>query len=240
MDLGLEGRVFVLTGATAGLGYAAASALVREGARVVVSSRSPARVEAAVSRLGRQAVGVPAAVEDPATPTLLVRTALRHHGRLDGALLATGPSARGRVCDATDEQWRAHFDHLFLGLLRTATTVAGHLPSGGAIAFVLSTSARRPLPDFGLSDGLRPGLAMAARQMAAELGPDGIRVLSLVPGRFPTPGSPLSPDESCADIPLNRFGTPEEFGKVAAFSLSAAAGYVTGTEIVVDGGKLRC
>lgn len=93
------------------------------------------------------------------------------------------------------------------------------------------------MPGFALSTGLRPGLAMAAGSLAAELGPRGVRVLSLLPGRFPTEGAPLEPDEIPQGIALRRYGRPEEFGRLAAFRLSPAAGYLTGSDIVIDGGK---
>ncbi|KIQ66145.1 oxidoreductase [Kitasatospora griseola] len=238
MDLGLDGRCYLLTGASTGLGFATARALVDEGAKVVLCARDRDRLHRAVERLPPgHAVGVTADLLSPATPEVLLHTAHRAFGRLDGALLGTGTSARGTVLDATDDDWRTHFELLFLPVLRCARTLAPALPADGALALLLSTSARTPLPDFALSTGLRPGLAMAARSLAAELGPRGIRVLSLLPGRFPTEGTPLEPAETPATTALRRYGLPEEFGRAAAFCLSPAAGYPTGTEIVIDGGK---
>ncbi|MFD0566693.1 SDR family oxidoreductase [Kitasatospora saccharophila] len=182
-------------------------------------------------------MGVAADLLAPATPELLVQAAHRAFGRLDGALLGTGSSSRGTVLDAGDQDWRAHFELLFLAVLRCARAVVPALPADGALALLLSTSARSPLPGFALSTGLRPGLAMAARSLAAELGPRGVRVLSLLPGRFPTEGAPLGPGESSSGTALRRYGRPEEFGRTAAFCLSPAASYLTGTEIVIDGGK---
>nr|WP_202524397.1 SDR family oxidoreductase [Kitasatospora sp. SID7827] len=228
----------MLTAASSGLGFAAARALVDEGAKVVLCARDPDRLHRAVDRLAPgHAVGVAADLLAPTTPDLLLDTAHRTFGRLDGALLGTGSSARGTVLDATDQDWRTHFELLFLAVLRCARTIAPALPADGALALLLSTSARAPLPGFALSTGLRPGLAMAARSLAAELGPRGIRVLSLLPGRFPTEGAPLEPTETFPATALRRPGRPEEFGRTAAFCLSPAASYLTGTEIVVDGGK---
>ncbi|MEU7738079.1 SDR family oxidoreductase [Streptomyces griseus] len=240
MDLGLAGRCYLVTAGSSGLGYAAAQALVAEGADVVICSRSAGRVDDAVARLAGpgRAAGVAADLLDPATADRLVRTALNSFGRLDGALLGTGSSTRGNVLDAADVAWREHFELLFLSVLRCARAVAAPLPPEGAIVFLLSTSARAPLPGFGLSTGLRPGLAMAARSLAAELGPRGIRVLSVLPGRFPTDGAPIQASESPCGTALGRWGRPEEFGRLAAFCLSPAAGYLTGCEVIADGGKL--
>jgi 3-oxoacyl-[acyl-carrier protein] reductase len=129
--------------------------------------------------------------------------------------------------------------------VRLARTVAGVLGEGGAIGFVLSTSVRSPIPGLAISNGLRPGLAMVAKTLADELGPRGVRVFGLLPGRISTQRMlDLMPDEQARrglaeTIPLRRFGEPAEFGRVAAFSLSPAASYLTGVMVPVDGGALR-
>ncbi len=148
-----------------------------------------------------------------------------------------------------DRAWRGAFESVFLGALRIARAAAAVLSEGGVIAFVLSSSVRQPVPGLGISNGLRPGLAMAAKSLADELGPRGIRVLGLLPGRIATDrlreldalgGDPdAARARANATIPLGRYGTPEEFGKVAAFLLSPAASYLTGVMIPVDGGALR-
>ena len=173
MDLGLADRVFILTGASRGLGFAAAEALVADGARVVISSRSADQCAAAVERLGgpAHAAGVDADLADPATPQALIDTATDRFGRLDGALISVGGPMQGTAASLTDEQWRHAFETVFLGSVRAARTVAAALPDGGAIALVLSTSVRAPISGLGLSNGLRPGLAMAAKDMADEFGP---------------------------------------------------------------------
>ncbi|MBT8226489.1 MAG: SDR family oxidoreductase [Dactylosporangium sp.] len=250
MELGLTGRVFVLTGATRGLGYAAAQQLVAEGARVVLSSRDPERVATAVTDLGDdRAVGLDADLDAPATPHRLVSAALDRFGRLDGALISVGGPPPGGPCDVDDDQWRRSFETVFLGAVRTARVVAQRLPAGAAIGFVLSASARSPIAGLGISNGLRPGLLGVAKDLADALGPRGIRVVSLLPGRIDTDRSTelfaLASDPAAAradveaGIPLGRLGTPEEFGRVAAFVLSPAASYLTGLAIPVDGGAAR-
>ncbi|SCL71491.1 SDR family oxidoreductase [Micromonospora chersina] len=251
MDLGLADRVYVLTGASDGLGFATAEQLVADGARVVISSRAPERVAAAVEALGgpERAVGLTADLTDPGTPERLVAAARERFGRLDGALISVGGPPRGTAAQITDEQWRESFETVFLGSVRTARTVAAALTDGGAIGLVLSTSVRGPLPGLGISNGLRPGLAGVAKDLADEYGPRGVRVVSLLPGRIMTArnrellaaaGDPeRARAEAEASIPLGRIGDPAEFGRVAAFLLSPAAGYVTGITVPVDGGALR-
>jgi 3-oxoacyl-[acyl-carrier protein] reductase len=246
MDLGLHERVYVVTGGSKGLGYAGAAALVADGARVVISSRSQSSVDAAVAQLGSDsAVGIAADNADPSTADRLARAALDAWGRIDGALISVGGPPASDALGATDEQWRAAFESVFLGTVRMARAVVPHLDSGSAIGLVLSTSAKSPVEALAISNGLRPGLAMWAKQLADEVGPHGIRVVGLLPGSVLTDRVLyLTPDEAdraeaVATIPLRRHGDPSEFGRVAAFVLSPAASYVTGCVIPVDGGRLR-
>jgi 3-oxoacyl-[acyl-carrier protein] reductase len=245
MDLGLAGKTFLVTGGSRGLGRAGAEALVAEGANVVVSARTADAVERAATELG--CVGVAADLADPATPRQLVDAAMSSYGRLDGALLSVGGPPQGPALGLTDEQWRSAFDSVFLGAVRLARAVVDALPpEGGALAFVLSTSVKAPLAGLAASNGLRPGLAMLAKTMADELGPQGVRVNGLMPGRVRTDrileldgDDPEVPKRIAAGIPLRRYGEPAEFGRVAAFLLSPAASYVTGAMVPVDGGAVR-
>jgi 3-oxoacyl-[acyl-carrier protein] reductase len=244
MDLGLTDRVYLVTGGSRGLGYATASALVAEGARVVLTGRREEVVSAAAAEL--DAVGVACDNADPATPGRLLAVAREHYGRVDGLLVSVGGPPLGSVTAATDEQWRAAFESVFLGAVRLAREVAAALGEGGSIAFVLSSSVRSPIAALGISNGLRPGLAMVAKSMANELGPAGVRVNGLLPGRIATDRMAALDDSSTPDqraatlaaIPLGRVGDPAEFGRVAAFVLSPAASYLTGTMLPVDGGML--
>ena len=246
MDLELRDRVYVVTGGTKGLGFAAARALVDDGARVVVSSRSQDSVDTAIGQLGSDvALGLAVDNADPAAAAALVALATGTWGRLDGALISVGGPPGTEALAATDEQWRAAFESVFLGAVRIARTVVPHLSSGGVVGLVLSTSAKSPISGLAISNGLRPGLAMWAKQLADEVGPQGIRVVGLLPGRVLTDRTrSLTPDEAdrermAQQIPLRRYGAPEEFGRVAAFLLSPAASYLTGCVIPVDGGALR-
>jgi 3-oxoacyl-[acyl-carrier protein] reductase len=264
MDLGLADRVYVLTGASRGLGFATAESLVADGARVVISSRDAERVAAAVKRLAaaegasgprrmgsgeERAAGVAVDLSETDAADRLLAAAQERFGRVDGALISVGGPPPGTAASQDDDAWRASFETVFLGAVRAARTVLRALGAGGAVGLVLSTSARSPIPGLGISNGLRPGLAGAAKDMADEYGPRGIRVFSLLPGRIftdrnrelfaATGDAAKAQADAEAAIPLRRLGDPAEFGRVAAFLLSPAASYLTGLTVPVDGGAVR-
>ncbi|MET0317455.1 MAG: SDR family oxidoreductase, partial [Rhodococcus fascians] len=240
MDLGLSGKAFVVTGGTEGLGFASARELLREGAKVTVASRSQTKVDEAVTELGAHrpnAVhGMVADNGHPASAQLLVESAIAHWGKLDGLVVSVGGPPPSTALDAADEDWTASFESVFLGAVRLAREAAKVMTDGSAIVFVLSTSVKSPLTGLGVSNGLRPGLAMVAKDIADELGPRGIRVVSVLPGRFDTSRGGAVSDDALARIPLGRIGDPEEFGRTVAFLASPAASYITGSTVTVDGG----
>ncbi|MFE7548955.1 SDR family oxidoreductase [Streptomyces gardneri] len=251
MDLGLKDRVYVVTGATRGLGRASAEALLAEGAKVLITGREEKSVADAVTELGAGAdgsavAGVAADNADPGTPARLIAEARARFGGFDGILISVGGPAPGFAADNTDEQWAAAFDAVFLGAVRLARAAAETLAEGGVIGFVLSGSVHEPIPGLTISNGLRPGLAGFAKSLANDLGPRGVRVVGLLPSRIDTDRvrslDALSGDADAAratneaTIPLRRYGTPEEFGRTAAFLLSPAASYLTGLMLPVDGG----
>ncbi|MFF4605681.1 SDR family oxidoreductase [Streptomyces sp. NPDC001339] len=246
MDLELTDRTYVVTGATRGLGFATARELVAEGANVVISGRTQESAAQAAASLGERAVGVATDNADPEGAARLVAAARERFGRLDGIMISVGGPPPGTTADNTDEQWRSAFESVFLGAVRLARTAAAELAEGGVIGFVLSGSVHEPITGLTISNGLRPGLAGFAKSLANELGPRGIRVVGVLPGRIATDRmnqlDALSGDpegtraRNSASTPLGRYGEPAEFGRVAAFLLSPAASYVTGVMVPVDGG----
>ncbi len=253
MDLDLKGRAYVVTGGSRGLGRATAEALVADGADVVVVARGEAGVMEAAAELtssgpGR-AVGIVSDLADPQAAPRVVAAAKDSFGRIDGALLSVGGPPAGPALDAGDDVWRAAFESVFLGALRLVRALVGDMTTGGSIALVLSSSVRSPIGGLAISNGLRPGLAMLAKTIADEVGPSGIRLNGLMPGRLATArvaeldaaggDADASRKRWEAQIPLRRYGEPIEFGRVAAFLLSPASSYVTGAMLPVDGGLVR-
>lgn len=248
MDLGLSDKVFLVTAASSGLGLASARALVAEGARVCLVARRAEVLDDLVADLGHAAVAVAGDLSDPTLPQRAVDAAIAAHGRLDGAVVSVGGPPKGSVLDTTDEQWHDSFDQVFLPALRVARAVVGQ-NRAARLAFVLSSSVKVPLPAMSVSNGLRPGLGMLVKQLADEIGPDGGRAVGLLPGSIATDRMEYllaqNPDPDAArrateaGVPLRRLGDPDEFGRVAAFMVSDAASYVSGSMIPVDGGSLR-
>ena len=268
MDLGLRDRVYLVTGGSRGLGFAAAQALIADGARVVISGPHEGTAAAAVARLTPNGAAADAATwvvadnADPASPGLLMAAARDRFGRLDGALISVGGTPAGTVTATTDEAWRSAFESVFLGAVRLARVLAADLSSednggagigpvsgtGGSLVFVLASSVRVPLAELAISNGLFPGLAGVVKTLADELGPSGIRLNGMLPVRIATDrvrelDLKGDPDQVRARqselIPLRRYGEPEEFGRAAAFLLSPAASFITGAMIPVDGGAIR-
>lgn len=250
MDLGLTGRAYLVTGGSRGLGLASAQALVADGARVALLARPSDALERAAESLG--ALACPGDLADPESVPAALEAMRSAFGGVHGALISVGGPPPGSVLTTGDQAWRSAFESVFLGCVRASREVVAAIRTtgeGGALAWVLSTSAVEVFPGLSTSNGLRPGLAMLVTDLADEIGPEGIRVNGLLPGRIATDrlarldeasGDAAAARASASErIPLRRYGTPDEFGRVAAFLLSPAAAYVTGTLVAVDGGATR-
>lgn len=255
MDLGLEGRTYLVTGGSRGLGLAVAAALAGDGANVVLSSRDPAKVEDAVAGLGSPNVhGVPADLTAPETPQRLIEAALTTFGELHGAFVNHGGPQPGPAADLDDDALVRALDLAVVAPVRMIREVARVLTGGGSILALTSSTSTQPIVGLSGSNVARPGVWGYIKTLAEEVGSRGVRVNALLPGRFSTERvqsvdayrasrQNRTTAEVRADsermIPLRRLGEPHELGTVAAFMLSPAASYVTGAAWAVDGGMIR-
>jgi 3-oxoacyl-[acyl-carrier protein] reductase len=235
VDLGLAGRRYVVTGGSRGLGLATAQVLAAEGARTLIVARDPARLAAASASLGPGHQSLAVDLAEPQAAMDIARVA----GPIDGALINVGGPAPGAVLDLDDAAWSRALEGVFLSSLRLLRALIPLVRDGGSVLMVLSSTAKEPLPSLGASNALRPGLAMVVKDVADSLAPR-VRVNGILPGRIATDRlKSLGDADLGSGVPMGRPGEPEEFGRVAAFLLSPAASYVTGTLIPVDGGLLR-
>ena len=245
MDLGIGGRVALVTGASKGIGRAIAAELAAEGARVAVSSRSRERIEAAAGEVGAGAAFVHDSGDLDSVPAL-VEGVERELGPID-ILIANsgGPPFGADPLGFARERWEAAYRDLVLGpLALIERVVPGMRERGfGRVVSVSSSAVREPIPVLMLSNTHRSGLLAGLKTIARHVAADGVTVNSVLPGRIATDraigavGSREAAEAAAREhVPAGRLGTVEELAAVAAFLCSARASYVTGTAVLVDGG----
>jgi 3-oxoacyl-[acyl-carrier protein] reductase len=247
VDLGLEGRVALVGAASKGIGRAVAAALVQEGARVAVTSRSRERIEATAQEIGAHPYVLDSGDLD-AVPALLeaVESDL---GSVEVLVTNTGgPPGGPDPLGFTREEWeKAHRDLVLAPMAQIERVLPGMRERGfGRILNIASSSVVEPIPTLTLSTAHRPGVVGVFKTLAQLAAADGVTLNTIHPGRiatdrvFENAGSEQAAREAARDtIPAGRLGTPEELAAVAAFLCSEQASYVTGTAIAVDGGLLR-
>jgi 3-oxoacyl-[acyl-carrier protein] reductase len=252
VDLGLDGARVLVCGGSAGLGRAVAEALAAEGARVAIAARPSDRLTAAAE--GIPAVAVPADLSTASGPSDAVESAAGQLGGLDLLLVNSGGPRPGRFDELSDADWTAALDGTLWSTLRLIRSALPHLRGSerAAIAVILSSTAREPIPGLTASNLIRPGLVGLIKSLAAEIAP--IRINGIAPGRVATARIAEVEEAQAArsgrtveqirqstldQIPLGRYAEPAEVGRVAAFLLSPAASYMTGTTLLVDGGLIK-
>jgi 3-oxoacyl-[acyl-carrier protein] reductase len=252
MDLGIEGRVALVMGASKGIGRACAAALAREGARIAIASRSRERIDATARELagdGAQEVrGFVADASDPDSLPGLVQEVQDALGPIGILVTNTGGPPIGEALGFDRETWESAYRALVLAPLALIEAVVPGMRERrwGRIVNITSATTREPAPAFMLSNSHRLAAVGAFKTLAAELGRDGILLNSVAPGFIATDriaqlrGVPLEElsEVEVPDVPLGRLGRPEEMGDVVAFLCSERASYVTGQNLLVDGGRV--
>ncbi|MEZ5155700.1 MAG: SDR family oxidoreductase [Solirubrobacterales bacterium] len=248
MELGIEGRVALVLGASRGLGRAIAAALGREGARVALSARSREGLEEVAAAIGGETAILPADTGDGDAITALAERTTAALGPVDILVLNTGGPPPGGALEAPSDAWRDAYASLVLApLLLARACVPGMRERGwGRIVSVSSTSIREPIPGLALSNSNRMATAGLLQTLAREVAVDGVTVNTIATGRFGTErlaqlyGSmEAAEQQAVTDVPAGRLGLPEEYGDLVAFVCSDRAAYLTGTVIPLDGGLTR-
>ena len=254
MDLGLSGKVAMVTGASRGLGRAIAMRLAAEGCHLAICARGQGPLDEAAKEARAQGVEVLAlsldVTEDKAAEKFVGET-MERLGRLDVLVNNVGGNRRKPFAETTDADWEEIFDLNFGSHVRfSRAAIPGLGQRGGAILFIASVFGREAGgPGLSIYNTTKSALISLAKIMAQELAPDGIRVNCIAPGSIRFPGG--SWDRRCLEdpkgmakfieqnIPLGRFGSAEEIGDVAAFLASERASLITGACINVDGGQSK-
>lgn len=260
MDLGLKNKVAMVAGASKGLGFAVAKALADEGALVSISSRDSSAITVAAQHINQggnaRAFAFVADVSDADAIAYWHRSTLDKVGPVDLLVTNSGGPPGGNILSFQDAELQDNFELLVLSAIRMIRSV---LPSmvanrAGSIVLMTSSSVKEPIAGLGLSNVLRSSVAALAKTLANEYAGQGIRVNHVIPGRLATDRVRMLDDisskknnisveeqqkRSRANIPLGRYGEPEEFGRAVAFLLSNAASYITGATLQVDGGQMR-
>jgi 3-oxoacyl-[acyl-carrier protein] reductase len=252
VDLGLSGKRALVGGGGSGIGAGNATVLAAEGARVVLAGRTPERLTITATTIGASTVVGDLSRQDG--PSAVVESAAEQLSGLDLLVVNSGGPPAGAFESLGEDEWARAIEGTLQSALRLIRAALLHLRAGSdpAIVINLSSSVREPIPGLTTSNVLRPGLAGLIKSLTAEIAP--VRINGVAPGRFATDRvrqldtSRAKADELTVEevrrqtearIPLGRYGTTDEIGRVAAFLLSPASSYVTGAIVPVDGGMIR-
>jgi 3-oxoacyl-[acyl-carrier protein] reductase len=260
MDLGLKGLRALVAGSSRGLGYALAQTLAFEGCQVAINGRDEVSISTAAGQLaassGARVIGLAGNVADPETPARLVERTVEELGGLDLLVTNSGGPPSGKFESLDDAAWQQAVE---LTLLSHARMIRAALPqlrksAHPSVLTITSYSVKQPIPNLVLSNSVRSATVGLTKSLALELGSEGIRFNSILPGwtdtervqelmEYRARANNTSLEEEIAkqskDSPLGRMGSPQEFANAAVFLLSPAASYITGVMLTVDGGMYK-
>lgn len=260
MDLGLRGKVVMVAASSKGLGFGIARELAREGALVSIGARTESEVHDAAETLTQETdTDVLANVLDASNPDSIVQwveNTTDAFGGVDMLVVNAGGPPAGKFDDFSDSDWQSAFELTLMSTVRMIRVVLPYMreAGGGSILTITSCSVKEPIDFLILSNVMRSGVTSLAKSLSQPLASENIRVNNLMPGRIDTDriqsldamnaeakSLPVEEIKTAVElgIPLGRYGTTEEFGRIAAFLLSDAASYITGQSIAVDGGTIK-
>lgn len=260
MDLGLKDKRALVTGASRGLGYAVALTLVQEGCRVVINGRDEGKIKSAAGKIsketGVQVIGIAGDVADPSTPERLVGETVSALGGLDILITNAGGPPAGAFETFDESNWQKAVDTSFMSHVRLIRAALPHLrkSSSPSVLTMTSYTVKQPLPNLVLSNSIRAATVGLTKSLALDLGNEGIRFNSILPGwtmtervqdlmAFRARNNSTTVEEEIAkqtsEIPLGRMGAPQEFANAAVFLVSHAASYIHGVALAVDGGVIK-
>jgi 3-oxoacyl-[acyl-carrier protein] reductase len=260
MDLGLKNRKALVTGASRGLGFATARLLAQEGAEVAINSRNAEKIQKAAEELsnetGQTIHPQPADLADAPVVNKLVDQAVENMGGLDILVTNAGGPPAGSFESFDEQTWQTAIDLSFLSHVRLIRRALPHLRKSevGSVLTITSYSVKQPIPNLVLSNSIRSATIGLTKTLALELGADGIRFNSILPGwtetervtelmsyRAEASGTTIEEEiaKQMVNSPLGRMASPEEFANAAVFLVSPAASYITGVMLTVDGGMYK-